>query len=343
MELVQTAETQLLLDVEALRGRYPNTQELYREVCAVMFFRYGLTPTANRLYQLVRKGSMSAPAEALAKFWNQLRERSRVTIEGPDLPDSLRTSAGELLSALWQQARESAAASLAALREEAEAQVASARLAEAAAVARADELTATVQVEREALAAARQEAAALRHQVGAGEALHAKLRERVDDARRELNEQHAWFKTVERDHAAALDKARTQLQAAREAADSARLQATQQLERERATLGRLEEALDAERAAAQDAAERHRTELRESLSQVAGLHQRIGALEAAAAATASARDRALDELTAGRHELAAAHAQAAAAAGRATALEAALRHATARAEPARVRNRGPVD
>ncbi|QBE66254.1 DNA-binding protein [Pseudoduganella lutea] len=94
MELVHTAETQLLNDVETLRARYPNTQDLYREVCTVMFFRYGLTPTANRLYQLVRKGSMSAPAEALAKFWSQLRERSRVTIEGPDLPDALRSAAG---------------------------------------------------------------------------------------------------------------------------------------------------------------------------------------------------------------------------------------------------------
>src|SRR5215217_6554522 len=90
MDLPLTVENQLLNDVEALRLRYPNTQELYREVCTVMFFRYGMTPTANRLYQLVRKGSMSAPAEALAKFWSQLRERSRVTIEGPDLPEALR-------------------------------------------------------------------------------------------------------------------------------------------------------------------------------------------------------------------------------------------------------------
>jgi hypothetical protein len=49
-------------DIEAVRERASDTQALYREVCALMFFRYGETPTANRLYQLVRKGSMSAPA-----------------------------------------------------------------------------------------------------------------------------------------------------------------------------------------------------------------------------------------------------------------------------------------
>src|SRR3546814_7609903 len=43
-------------DIETLRERFTQTQELYREVCALLFFRYGVTPTANKLYQLVRKG-----------------------------------------------------------------------------------------------------------------------------------------------------------------------------------------------------------------------------------------------------------------------------------------------
>ncbi|GAB3552032.1 hypothetical protein GCM10027343_37040 [Noviherbaspirillum agri] len=52
----------------------------------LLFFRYGITPTTNKLYQLVRKGSMSAPAEALNKFWEDLRDKSRVRIEHRDLP-----------------------------------------------------------------------------------------------------------------------------------------------------------------------------------------------------------------------------------------------------------------
>lgn len=342
MEPVLTAEAQLLSDVEVLRTRYSNTQELYREVCAVMFFRYGMTPTANRLYQLVRKGSMSAPAEALAKFWSQLRERSRVTIDGPDLPESLRSGAGELLTALWKQAQEAAGEALAALRAEAETRVADAARAEEAAAVRIAGLAAELAAEREVSGAARKELATLRHQLAAGEAVNAKLRQRVEDARKELNEQHAWFRTVERDHAASLDKLRVQLHAERDAAVAAHRQALEEREREHAAVERLQKALETERDAGAAALEGQRAELREVLSQVAALHQRIGMLDANATAAATARDDALQALATVRHDLAVAQSEAAAAAGRAAALETALRHAADRAGPPAPRKRQPA-
>jgi hypothetical protein len=308
-----------------------------------MFFRYGVTPTANRLYQLVRKGSMSAPAEALARFWSQLRERSRVTIEGPDMPESLRAGAGELLTALWRQAQEAAGASLAALREEAAARSAAASRAEEAANARVAVLEGALSSEQAAMSVARKEIAALRHQLAASEAMAGKLRQRIDDARKELNEQHAWFKTVERDHAAALDKLRMQWSAERDSADMLRRQAAQELERERASADRLHQALEAERAAAAGAAERHRADLHEAQSRTTELYQRIGMLDGSAAAALAARDQALGELAVVRRELAAAQAETAAAAGRAAALESALRHAANRDTPGRSRSRPPAD
>jgi hypothetical protein len=75
MKAPATNETQLIADIEQLREKYPNTQELYREVCVAMFFRYGVMPTANKLYNLGRKGSMSAPTEALAKPTCRTRSR----------------------------------------------------------------------------------------------------------------------------------------------------------------------------------------------------------------------------------------------------------------------------
>jgi hypothetical protein len=98
----------------------------------------GLTPTANKLYQLVRKGSMSAPAEALARFWETLREKSRVRIEHPDLPQQLQGAAGEMVSALWQQAQAAAQDSLVQLRDEARAAVVAAEGLAQSAGARAD-------------------------------------------------------------------------------------------------------------------------------------------------------------------------------------------------------------
>ena len=65
-----STEAKIIAEIEALKDHDLDTQDLYREVCTTLFFRYGITPTANKLYQYVRKGSMSAPAEALARFWS---------------------------------------------------------------------------------------------------------------------------------------------------------------------------------------------------------------------------------------------------------------------------------
>lgn len=101
----QTAltESQLHLAVEELRSQYSNTLDLYKAVAALLFFQYDSTPTTNRMYQLVRKGSMGAPAEALKLFWQELRERSQLRMEQADIPQSLKHSTGMLLAQLWEE------------------------------------------------------------------------------------------------------------------------------------------------------------------------------------------------------------------------------------------------
>lgn len=172
MELLKTAETQLLAEVEALRPNYPDTQDLYREVCTLLFFRYGITPTANKLYQLVRKGSMSAPAEALGKFWETLREKSRIRIEHPDLPDALRDAAAEMLSTVWQQAQTQAQDALKSFQTEAQAQIDNARTEAKTATAHLETseqtvnaLRQTVQSTQSALTRAQAEMGILQNQV----------------------------------------------------------------------------------------------------------------------------------------------------------------------------------
>lgn len=113
-------ETRLAAEIDRLKAEFPKTRELYREVCALMFFRFGITPTANRLYQLVRRGSMGTPTAVLGEFWAELREKSRVRIEHPDLPADLGAAAGELVATLWARATASAATALDALRDEVE-------------------------------------------------------------------------------------------------------------------------------------------------------------------------------------------------------------------------------
>src|SRR5580658_1687987 len=115
-------ETRLVAEIERLKAEFPKTRELYREVCALLFFRHGITPTANRLYQLVKRGSMGTPAAVLGEFWTELREKSRVRIDHPDLPADLQAAAGELVATLWTRSTTTAQTALEALRVEAEAE-----------------------------------------------------------------------------------------------------------------------------------------------------------------------------------------------------------------------------
>src|ERR1700739_2960532 len=122
MSDVPPDEARLAAEIDRLKAEFPKTRELYREVCALLFFRFGITPTANRLYQLVKRGSMSTPTQVLGEFWTELREKSRVRIEHPDLPADLQSAAGELVATLWARSTASAQAALGALRDELEAQ-----------------------------------------------------------------------------------------------------------------------------------------------------------------------------------------------------------------------------
>lgn len=116
-------EQQLQVEMNKIKEEFTDTRDIYREACALLFFRYGITPTANKLYQYIRRGSMSAPAEALNKFWLELREKSRVRIERPDLPENIAVMAGELISKLWNESQNAAQENLAALVKEASDQV----------------------------------------------------------------------------------------------------------------------------------------------------------------------------------------------------------------------------
>lgn len=96
-------ESELYVAVEKLRSEHSNTLDLYKAVAALLFFQYDSTPTTNRMYQLVRKGSMSAPAEALRLFWQELRDRSQVRMEEADIPLGLKQTAGTLFAQMWEE------------------------------------------------------------------------------------------------------------------------------------------------------------------------------------------------------------------------------------------------
>ncbi|HWS75493.1 MAG TPA: DNA-binding protein [Quisquiliibacterium sp.] len=218
-------DNQIAADIEALRERCPDTRALYREVCALLFFRYGITPTANRLYQYVRKGSMSTPAQVLSAFWDDLRERTRVRIDHPDLPDDLRELAGELVLQLWGRARSSAEQTLAAQAARSDDAVAAARAAAEAAAARADRAQAELESTRallsqaeSALERSRAEAADSGRELATIRGRLASMTEMLVDQGEEMRQLRSELALAQRDVARAIGEAnalRVQLALAR--------------------------------------------------------------------------------------------------------------------------------
>lgn len=270
-----TDEARLQADIEALRPKFPDTQDLYREVSVILFFRYGITPTANKLYQLVRKGSMSAPAEALARFWDNLREKSRVRIEHPDIPQALQEAAGELTAKLWQQARAQADEASVAIRLEAAQQVDTANL------------TVEQAQQREALlcqdvARGQAQAAALSDQVRA-------LEQRLahdEGLRQGLVQQIEQITAQRQELVNHVEAARA---AERHAVDGHR-RLLVEVDRERVQAGRLQKELDALKASSAQAATAHADKLTQASQQLEEMRHRNAGLEVSLATLRAERE-----------------------------------------------------
>jgi chromosome segregation ATPase len=296
MNTPESTENQLLADIDALRSQFPHTQDLYREVCTVMFFRYGITPTTNKLYQLVRKGSMSAPAEALNRFWEVLRDKSRVRIEHPDLPESLKNAAGDLVVALWSAAQRAAQEGLATLRSEAQAQVAEARQAQAVAENDRDAIRASHALVTQTLEQAHARIGELEQTVVAREATNAEREGQVQHARSENASLQQKLEDARREFAHELEKQRSAANLAAERFRAAEARALMEIDRERTTAAKLQKELDASRAATEVLAERHRTVIAELNDQLGNVRQRAGELEGSLKAVSANRDLIQEDL-----------------------------------------------
>jgi chromosome segregation ATPase len=268
--ITMTPDHALQAEIDALRVQHADTQALYREVCVLLFFRHGITPTANRLYQLVRKGSMSAPAQALASFWETLREKSRVRIEHPDLPDSLREAAAELTATLWREAQSAADAALDVFRDEARAQVARAQADAEASTARSVAMAATLDTQRlridEQAARLRQLEQALAHEQGARAALDSQL----EDAATQRRELQLALEHAQDAFAAEREQQRAAAHHAQARHDADMKRALLEVDRDRTTAARLQKELTQVRQEAQVQAQQRLDEgqrLTEALTQ----------------------------------------------------------------------------
>jgi hypothetical protein len=298
-----STEAKINAEIEALKAKDLDTQDLYREVCTILFFRYGITPTANKLYQFVRKGSMSAPAEALTKFWSDLREKSRVRIEHPDLPDDLKTAAGELVVSLWSQAQTSAQNSLAIFRQEAQENVTESLQA----VATADQARLAAEAEsnqtREALRAANERILDLERDLAGERARTQSLEQQIELARHQQTTLEVALAEARKDYSAELEKSRQELRRTEERLESNEKRALLEIDHERQMTVKVQRELLQIRNSSLEIEEQLRIELASSKAELANVRQMLGVAEGKQDELRTGKEKQLEELVALRQTL----------------------------------------
>lgn len=289
--------------VAELRTRFPRTHDLYREVCVLLFFRHGITPTANKLYQLVRKGSMSAPTAALSEFWDTLRQRSRVSVEHADLPDELRTAAGEMVAALWRSAQTTSRDTLAEFQMESAAAVDAARLAEAQ--ASAAHKTALDELENLQAVVSENEGLIdqLREELAAAAATNAGLEARLEDLRRQLSDTLSRADQQNAAHLAEREKLAERTSLAEQRFADMERRALLEIDRERTTSAKIQKRLESEREAAAAAANRLRTDYGTAQATIGQLREQVSSLQSSLRTLGNERDREREELQSIRAQL----------------------------------------
>lgn len=104
-----------------------NRQEKTRETATLLFFQYGIYPSAKVVHGYTQHGSMTDINGDLRDFWNDLRERSRVKIEAPMFPEPVANLFSDALAKVWELAMDKAHVALDGERQEAAEQVAQAQ------------------------------------------------------------------------------------------------------------------------------------------------------------------------------------------------------------------------
>jgi hypothetical protein len=291
-------ENEILTEVEALKVRFPETKSLYREVCALLFFRHGITPTASKLYQYVRKGSMSVPAEALIRFWDELRSKARVEIDHPDLPPSLASAAAEAIGEIWRQASEAARTELAALRVEAQQKVDAAEANVRAANAEVESLKEAAHSASAAAAAADATAAQVRDELEAERRAHVASVARHQESQRAAQELKDQLKRQGEAFSADLAKAREAVEQANLRADAGERRAMLEIDQERQARGRAEKQTEGLRTQLAAAEARERASAMENADATSALQSKLRAAEAASLSATDTVSRLSSELQA---------------------------------------------
>lgn len=274
-----TTEAQIQADIDNLRDRFTDTPDLYRETCALLFFRYGITPTANKLYQYVRKGSMSAPAEALSRFWDEVRDKSRIRVERADLPEEIKAAAGELVAKLWHEAQAASELGFAEARREIEASAMAANELAVAAKQELEILQKEYSRSQERLSELECIRQSLQSEISADKARLDSMRQQIEAADKKIQQNEAALAEARRDFSNELEKTRLALQKSEARCEADEKRALLEIDRERTNGLRLQKDLKASQELLQGIHEKHAREIAQLQSELGEAKLKLGSSE----------------------------------------------------------------
>lgn len=137
-EKPEKTSVKLIKRVAELSQRIEGNRELTREV-ANLLFHAGEKPTANRVLQLTRRGSMVTVNDEMNKWWDELRTKLDVRLVNPNVPAPLLEKQADVVGQMWDLAMAAAQSEMQAYRDEADMKVAAALESQATAEAFASE------------------------------------------------------------------------------------------------------------------------------------------------------------------------------------------------------------
>ena len=114
----------IAVEVAEIRKKFTERSDLTREVATLLFFRYGIYPSAHAVYAQTSTGSMTDISRDLKQFWLRIQETGKGKGLQADLPADLLEKTSQVLSDIWALSLTKANESLEALREESTAEVA---------------------------------------------------------------------------------------------------------------------------------------------------------------------------------------------------------------------------
>jgi len=94
--------------VDSVRGAlatrlspHASRRELSQMAANILFFEKGVHPSAKTVLDCTQRGSMTDINRDVMEFWRDLRERTRIQLKSPVMPQGLVDAFGEVLTQMW--------------------------------------------------------------------------------------------------------------------------------------------------------------------------------------------------------------------------------------------------